>query len=362
MVVSTQSKQRVVGATIGSLLLVGACTASPSADRSATDGAANQITAPAPSGKVMIDGSSTVYPITEAVAQAFRKTAEASKTEVETKFSGTSGGFKRFCAGETDISNASRPISLAELETCSKAGIGLIELPIAFDALTLAVHPQNSWAKDITIAELKKIWEPAAQGKITNWQQVRPEYPNRPLKLFGAGGQSGTFDYFNEVAMGDAKQSRTDYKASEDDNELVKGMSEEPNALGYIPFSYFEANATKLKPLAVNHNQVAVLPSRETVEKAQYQPFSRPLFIYVNSKAAQEKPDVKAFVEFYLKNAKTIVPMVNYIPLPDEAYRLAEIQFTRGEIGTVFEGVPQPNVTIAELLRRQTVFQLTAEK
>lgn len=363
MVVSTQSKQRVVGATIGSLFLLGACTAPPQANRPATDGGtANQTITKTPSGKIVIDGSSTVYPITEAVAQAFRKTSEASKTEVDTKFSGTSGGFKRFCAGETDISNASRPISLAELEACSKAGVGFVELPIAFDALTLAVHPQNSWAQDITIAELKKIWEPAAQGKITNWQQVRSDYPNRPLKLFGAGGQSGTFDYFNEVAMGDAKQSRTDYTASEDDNELVQGIAKEPNALGYIPFSYFEANATQLRALAVANGQTAILPSRETVEKAQYQPFSRPLFIYVNSKAAQEKADVKAFVEFYLKNAKTIVPTVNYIPLPDEAYRLAEIQFTRGEIGTVFEGVPQPNVTIAELLRRQTVFQLTAEK
>lgn len=311
--------------------------------------------------EINIDGSSTVYPISVTVAKEFRKTKAGEKAQINVKFSGTSGGFRKFCAGQTDISNASRPILLEEMQTCAKAGVAFIELPIAFDALTIAVNPQNTWAQDITVEELKKIWEPAAQGKIANWKQVRASYPDKPLKLFGAGKDSGTFDYFNEVTMGKAKSSRADYTASEDDNILVRGIELDSNALGYIPFAYYEAHQNKLKALAINGGKGAVAPSRETVEKATYQPFSRPLFIYVNSKAAQDKPEVRSFVEFYLKNAKNLSTSVGYVPLPDEGYRLAEIQFVRGEIGTVFEGVPQPYVTIAELLRRQTVFQLSSE-
>lgn len=319
-----------------------------------------EASAPATAG-ILIDGSSTVYPVTEAAAKQFRETAEGKAVQMDVKFSGTSAGLKRFCAAETDISNASRPILLAEMEACNKGGVRFIELPIAFDAITLAVNPQNTWAQDLTMAELKKIWEPAAQGKVNNWSQVRQGYPNRPLKLFGAGKDSGTFDYFNEVTMGDPKQSRTDYTDSEDDNVLVEGITKDPNALGYIPFFYFEQNENRLKALAIDSGKGAVAPSRETVEKARYQPFSRPLFIYVNARSAQNKPEVRAFVDYYLNNANKIVTAANYIPLPEEGYHLAKVQFHRGEIGTVFEGVPQPDVTIAELLRRQAVFQLGSQ-
>jgi phosphate transport system substrate-binding protein len=249
-----------------------------------------------------------------------------------------------------------------EVEACDKAGVRFIELPVAFDALTIVVNPKNDWVKDLTVAELTKMWEPAAQGKITTWNQVRASFPNRPLNLFGAGSNSGTFDYFNEVTSGKAKASRTDYKGSEDDEDTVKGVENDLNALGYFGFSYYEANLKRLKAVAIDGGKGAVLPSRQTVENATYQPFSRPLLIYVNYKSAQDKPEVRAFVDFYLKNAKNLVASVGSIPLPEEGYRLARVQFDKGEVGTVFEGVPQPNVTIAELLRKQAVFQLSANE
>ncbi len=305
---------------------------------------------------IQIDGSSTVFPITEAIAKQYQQELGSKATAVSSKFSGTGGGFKKFCAGETDISSASRPISKQELDACSKAGVRFIELPIAFDALTIVVNPQNTWAQDITVEELKKIWEPAAQGKITTWKQVRPSYPDQPLKLFGPGKDSGTFDYFTEVTTGKAIGSRTDYTASEDDKQLVQGVEKDPNALGYFGFAYYEQEQQRLKALAVDSGKGAVLPSRETVEKAKYQPYARPLFIYVNVTSAQRRPGVQAFVDFYIKSAKTVVPTVGYIPLPDEGYHLTSVHFYRGKVGTVFEGVPQPNLTIGELLRKQAVF------
>ena len=310
---------------------------------------------------IKVDGSSTVFPISDAIAKEYSKTN--TKANIDVQFSGTSGGFKKFCAGETDISNASRPILTKEMDECIKAGVGFIELPVAFDALTVVVNPQNTWANDLTMAELKKMWEPAAQGKVNNWKQIRASFPDKPLKLFGAGNKSGTFDYFNEVTSGDPKASRSDYSGSEDDADTVRGVEGNAGALGYFGFAYYEANQNKLKALAIDSGKGAVLPSRETVEKATYQPFSRPLFIYINSKAAQENPALKAFVEYYLTHAGRVSKTAGYDPLPADAYRLATIQFTRGEIGTAFEGVPQPNVTIAELLRRQAKFQLSeAEK
>ncbi|QZZ21250.1 PstS family phosphate ABC transporter substrate-binding protein [Leptothermofonsia sichuanensis E412] len=367
MVVETKAKTKAkLSIGLSSVVVIGltlsACgeqqQASP--DATAEDAEVIEVSAPTAAG-IQVDGSSTVYPITDLVAKEFRKTPEGEKVQISVQFSGTSAGFRKFCAAETDISDASRPILLKEIEACNKAGVRFIELPVAFDALTLAVNPNNTWAKDITIAELRKVWEPAAEGKITNWNQIRSSYPSRPLSLFGAGKDSGTFDYFNEVTTGDPKASRKDYTGSEDDNELVIGIEKDPNALGYIPYAYFEPNQNRLKVLAIDNGRGPVLPTRETVENATYQPFSRPLFIYVNAKSAQEKPEVKAFVEYYLKNAKNLVPSVGYVPLPDEGYHVAKIQFTRGEIGTVFEGVPQPNVTIAELLRRQAVFQLSTK-
>lgn len=303
---------------------------------------------------VQIDGSSTVFPITQAIAKEYNQTDE-QQLQVKVGFSGTGGGFRKFCAGETDISDASRPITPEEMKACAQAGIRYFELPVAFDALTVVVNPNNTWMQDITVEELKKIWEPAAQGKITNWNKIRAAYPNQPLRLFGPGKDSGTFDYFTEVTIG-KDNSRTDYVASEDDNTLVQGVRQDPNALGYFGFAYYEANQSQLKAIAIDSGKGAVLPSRKSVEKAEYQPLSRPLFIYVNYKAAQNKPEVASFVEFYLKNAARLVSSVGYIPLPDETYHVADVHFHAGKVGTVFGGKPQPNLTISELLRQQKAF------
>ncbi|HAX74492.1 MAG TPA: ABC transporter substrate-binding protein [Cyanobacteria bacterium UBA11372] len=304
---------------------------------------------------IKIDGSSTVFPITDAIAKEFNKTKQ-NKTDVQVAFSGTSGGFKKFCAGETDISNASRPINAAEMQACNQNGVRFVELPIAFDALTVAVNPQNTWAQDITRAELKKLWEPAAEKQITKWNQIRPSWPDRPINLYGAGKDSGTFDYFTEATVGQPKASRNDYTGSEDDNVLVQGIAKDPNALGYFGFGYFEDNQDKLKALAIDNGKGGILPSRQTVEKAQYQPLARPLFIYVNVKANQMKPELREFVKFYLNNAKGIVENANYIPLPEEGYHIAKIHFESGKVGTVFEGKSELNLTIGELLRKEKKF------
>jgi phosphate transport system substrate-binding protein len=304
---------------------------------------------------IKIDGSSTVYPITNAIASEYQAN-QSDQRKVIVDISGTSGGFRKFCEGTTDISNASRPILKEEMALCNRNNVRYMELPIAFDALTLVVNPQNDWAKDITVAELKKIWEPAAEGKITTWNQVRASWPNRPLKLYGPGKDSGTFDYFTEATVGTSKASRKDYTASEDDNVLVQGVSQDPNALGYFGFAYYEANPNKLKALAVDNGKGAVLPSRKGVERNQYQPLARPLFIYVNFQSAQNKPEVQNFVEFYLDKAPKVVSSVGYIPLSDEGYHLANVHFHRGKVGTVFGGKAQLNLTLGELLRKQATF------
>ncbi len=302
---------------------------------------------------VKIDGSSTVYPITKAIAKNFITSNPTAKIEVN--FSGTSGGFKKFCAGEIDINDASRPINLEEMAACKKAGISYYELPIAYDALTVVVNPKNTWAKDITVAELKKIWEPSADGKIKRWNQIRPEYPNQPINLFGAGKESGTFDYFNTAINGNSKATRKDVTTSEDDDVLVKGVSKDANSLGYFGFAYYEANTKNLKALAVDNGKGAVLPSREAVEKARYQPLSRPLFIYVSAKSMR-KPEVKNFINFYLKNASESVSKVGYIPLPSKGYELAQTRINLGRVGTVFAGKEALNLTIMQLLGKNVSF------
>ncbi|HEY9826822.1 MAG TPA: PstS family phosphate ABC transporter substrate-binding protein [Stenomitos sp.] len=305
-------------------------------------------------GSIQIDGSSTVFPITEAIVKEFRK--HNQKVKIDSNFSGTGGGFKKFCKGEINISTASRPILLKEMEACRQSGIAYIELPIGFDALTIVVNPKNSWANNITVSELKKLWEPTAERKVKTWKQVRASWPDRPIKLFGPGKNSGTYDYFTEVVTGQDIGSRSDYTASEDDNDLVQEVSKDPEAFGYFGFAYYEANQRKLKALAINNGQSIVSPSRESVEKAKYQPFSRPLFIYVNAKATQDKPEIRAFIDFYLTNSQKLVNSVGYISLPDEGYQLSFLHFQRGKVGTVFEGKPQPNLTIGQLLRKQAEF------
>lgn len=299
---------------------------------------------------VKVDGSSTVYPVTEAVAEEFQK---AEKIKVTVGISGTGGGFKKFCRGETDISDASRPILKQEMAACAAAGIKYFELPVAFDALTVVVNPKNTWVKQMTVEELKKIWEPTAQGKITRWNQVNPAWPDRPLKLFGAGSDSGTFDYFTEAIVGKAKSSRGDYTASEDDNVLVQGVSRDVNALGYFGYAYYAENSGKLKAVPiVNSKGKAVEPSMENVISGTYEPLSRPIFIYVSEKAYQ-RPEVKKFVEFYMKHGATLAREVKYVPLPEKAYSANLDHLKKGKLGTVFGGVPEVGVTIDELMKRE---------
>ncbi|MBW4626529.1 MAG: PstS family phosphate ABC transporter substrate-binding protein [Brasilonema octagenarum HA4186-MV1] len=303
-------------------------------------------------GTISIDGSSTVYPVTEAVAEDFQKQKQG-KVKVTVGISGTGGGFKKFCAGQTDISNASRPILAKEMDACKSAGIQYIELPVAYDALTVVVNPANNWAKSLTVAELKKIWEPAAQGKITNWNQVRQGFPNAPLKLYGAGPDSGTFDYFTEAINGKSKASRTDYTPSEDDNVLVQGVSRDKNAIGYFGYAYYAANQNRLKAVAIDNGKgQAVLPSKQTVEGGTYQPLSRPIFIYVNAKAAQ-RPEVKEFVNFYLNNGAKFASEVKYIPLPAQIYKVGVQHFQKPKLGTVFGGQEAVGLKIEELVQRE---------
>jgi phosphate transport system substrate-binding protein len=301
---------------------------------------------------VKIDGSSTVFPITEAVAEDFQK-AKKQQIKVTVGISGTGGGFKKFCRGETDISNASRPILKSEMEDCKKAGIEYFELPVAFDALTVVINPKNAFIKQLTVAEMKRMWEPSAQGKVTRWNQVNPQWPDQPMKLFGPGADSGTFDYFTEAVVGKSKSSRGDFTASEDDNVLVQGVARDVNGLGYFGYAYYIENKDKLKAVPiVNARGQAVTPSLETVENGTYAPLSRPIFIYVNS-ASLGKPEVKEFVEYYLKNGGQLAKEVKYVPLPASAYQLAWKHVQDGKKGTVFGGVAQVGITIDELLKRE---------
>jgi phosphate transport system substrate-binding protein len=300
---------------------------------------------------VQIDGSSTVFPVTEAVAEEFQK-AKKGKVKVTVGISGTGGGFKKFCRGETDISDASRPILKQEMEACKGAGIEYIELPVAFDALTVIINPKNDWSPSMTVAELKKIWEPAAQAKITNWNQVRTNWPNAPLKLFGAGADSGTFDYFTEAITGKAKSSRGDFTASEDDNVLVQGVANDRNALGFFGFAYYAENTKRLKAVAVDNGKGPVVPSEKTVLDGTYQPLSRPIYIYVSKKAAA-KPEIAEFVEFYLKQAPSLVKQVKYVPLPERVYTLGASRFKSGKVGTAFAGHADVGVTIDDLMKRE---------
>ena len=301
---------------------------------------------------VKIDGSSTVFPVTEAVAEDFQK-AKKGAVKVTVGISGTGGGFKKFCRGEIDVSNASRPILKKEMEECRLAGIEYIELPVAFDALTVVVHPKNTFIRQLTVAEMKKMWEPAAQGKVTRWNQVNPAWPDAPMKLFGPGADSGTFDYFTEAVVGKSKSSRGDFTASEDDNVLVQGVSRDVNALGYFGYAYYIENKDKLRAVPiVNEKGQAVMPSLEAVEKGTYTPLARPIFIYVGTKALA-RAEVRDFVQYYMTHGAALAREVKYVPLPASAYRLAWEHVQKGKKGTVFGGTAEVGVTIDELLKRE---------
>jgi len=300
--------------------------------------------------EIKIDGSSTVYPIAEAMAEEFG--SQNAGVNVTVGISGTGGGFSKFCAGETDISNASRPIKQAEIDKCKAAGIKYVELPVAYDALTVVVNRRNTWLSSITVSELKKLWEPAAQGTITRWNQVRSSFPNQPITLYGPGTDSGTFDYFTEAINGKAGDSRTDFNSSEDDNVLVQGVSQDQYALGYFGFAYYEENRGRLNAVAVDGEKGGgpVAPSRTAVETNTYVPLSRPLFIYVSERAAQ-RPEVRQFVSFYLSNPQ-LVDETGYVRLPSEGYRLARQHMDENSYGTRFTG-STVGLSIQQLLERE---------
>ncbi|MEM1425160.1 MAG: PstS family phosphate ABC transporter substrate-binding protein [Cyanobacteria bacterium P01_H01_bin.130] len=280
------------------------------------------------SSLVKIDGSSTVFPITEAVAEEFQK--ENSNIRVAVGVSGTGGGFKKFCAGETHISGASRPIKQKEIDLCKENGIeedDMVELAVAYDAVTVVIHKDNTWAAEMTTAELKKMWEQAADGTVKKWSDVNPAWPDEDLKLYGPGTDSGTYDYFKEAIL-DKGDSRSDYTASEDDNVLVLGVSRDKNALGFFGLSYYEENKDKLKAVAVdNGDGAAVYPSSATVNDGTYAPLSRPIFIYVNTEKAKAEAPVARFVRYYLNNAAKFSAEVAYVPLPEDMYRDARSDF-----------------------------------
>ena len=336
-----------VGILSATALALAAC-----GETETTGGTTSASSGPAPI--IAIDGSSTVFPITEAVAEEFQK---INRARVTVGVSGTGGGFKKFCANETVISDASRPIKSTEVTLCGEKSIEFIELPVAFDGLAVVVNPKNTWVDYLTTAELKKMWEPAAQGKVMKWSDIRPGFPDKPLTLFAPGVDSGTFDYFTEAINGESQASRGDFTPSEDDNVLVQGITRDENALGYFGFAYYVENQDKLKVVPIDdgnedNGKGAIAPSLQTVGNGTYQPLARPIFIYV-SKTGADRPEVRAFVEFYLNQGRPLVEEVGYIRLPDRAYDLALERFTQRVTGSVFSGGAEVGVTIEELLSRR---------
>ena len=282
------------------------------------------------SGQIAVEGSSTVLPITQAAAEAFNQ--QNRDVRITVGGSGTGDGFEAFCSGDTQISNASRPIGDEEVQTCQENGVEFIEIPVALDALSVVVNPQNGFANDITLEELRTLWEPSAEGEITTWNQLRSEWPEQRINLYGPGTQSGTFDYFTEEVVGKAKESRTDYQASEDDNVLVQGVSGDPNALGYFGLSYYLQNQQQLKGLTVD----SVAPSAQTAQSGEY-PLSRPLFIYVSTQDLEQQPELEEFVTFYLENVNQFVEQAHYVPLPESGVQEARERFQNRTVGSAPE-------------------------
>jgi phosphate transport system substrate-binding protein len=302
---------------------------------------------------VQIDGSSTVFPIQEAFAEEYQK---ATGNRVVVGVSGTGGGFKKFCRGETDISGASRPIRTEEMELCKENGIEFIELPLAIDGLANIVHPSNTWAECMTVEELKMMWEPEAQGKIDNWNQIRADFPDAPLALFGAGVDSGTYDYYTAAIVGKEHSSRGDFTATEDDNVTIQGVATNVNALGFLGLAYVEENRAKVKTIAIEQEDGScVHPEIGTARDATYQPLSRPLFIYVNKAYADEREHVRRYIEFVMdpKHGTELVAEVGYVPLPDEAFEKGIKKFEARKTGSYFGGGSKIGVTIDELLQSE---------
>ncbi|QMS89454.1 PstS family phosphate ABC transporter substrate-binding protein [Nostoc edaphicum CCNP1411] len=352
------SKVRLVAPLVALAIGIGSCGDNNQASNNSSpaDGGATPATNTAAgsnlSGKVQIDGSSTVYPISEAMAEEFQKANPGVQVTVAS--SGTGGGFKKFCAGETDISNASRPIKPEEVELCKKGNIEYIELPIAYDGLSVVVNPQNNFASCLKVDELKRMWEPGAQGKVSQWNQINPQFPAQKIGLYGPGTDSGTYDYFTQAVIGKEGESRGDYTASEDDNTLVQGVTADPGGIGFFGYAYYENNKEKLKLVGIDNGKGCVQPSPQTIGDGTYQPLARPEFIYVK-KTAATRPEVKAFVDFnYAPANQKLVTEVGYVPLPSDILTEVQARFNSGKVGSVFEGKgSQVGVTLKELLKQE---------
>ncbi|MHC0064064.1 PstS family phosphate ABC transporter substrate-binding protein [Nostoc sp. UIC 10890] len=352
------SKVRLVAPLVALAIGIGSCGDNNQASNNSSpaDGGATPATNTAAgsnlSGKVQIDGSSTVYPISEAMAEEFQKANPGVQVTVAS--SGTGGGFKKFCAGETDISNASRPIKPEEVELCKKGNIEYIELPIAYDGLSVVVNPQNNFASCLKVDELKKMWEPGAQGKVTQWNQINPKFPAQKIGLYGPGTDSGTYDYFTQAVVGKEGESRGDFTASEDDNTLVQGVTADQGGIAFFGYAYYENNKEKLKLVGIDAGKGCVQPSPQTIGDGTYQPLSRPEFIYVK-KTAATRPEVKAFVDFnYAPANQKLVTEVGYVPLPSDLLTEVQGRFNSGKVGSVFEGKgSQVGVTLKDLLKQE---------
>lgn len=337
----------LVALAFGATACGGGATDTATSDTdSATNPAASDLT-----GSVLVDGSSTVFPISEGMAEEFM--AENPGVRVTVGVSGTGGGFKKFCAGETDISNASRPIKQEEIELCKQNGIEYVEIPIAFDGLSVVVNPGNDFVQCLTVEELKRVWEPAAQGTITNWNQIRPDFPDQPLALYGAGTDSGTFDYFTAAIVGEESASRGDYTASEDDNVIVQGVASDPNSLGYFGFAYYSENQDQLKLVEVDGGNGCVAPSEETISDGSYQPLSRPEFFYVKA-TSLDNPAVEAFARYQIDpDNANLVAETGYIPLPADIQKLTEARLDERKVGSVFDGGSAVGLKLSELLSKE---------
>jgi phosphate transport system substrate-binding protein len=305
---------------------------------------------------VSVDGSSTVFPLSEAVAEEFQQ--ESRDTRVTVASSGTGGGFQKFCNGEIQVAGASRPISPSEVQRCAAGRVEFVELPVAYDGLAVVVNPQNSWAESMTVAELRTLWAPEAQNRIRRWNQVRQGWPDEEIHLFGAGVDSGTYDYFTKAIVGREHASRGDYTSSEDDNVLVQGVATDRLALGFLPYAYVAENLERLRVVGVDDEDAGngagpIRPSPETVANGTYQPLSRPIFIYV-SKRALDRPEVARFAEFYVENAAELAPDVGYVALPARAYTLDSERLRARTVGSIFGGEgSQVGVTVDQLLERE---------
>ena len=342
----------LAGLTLTAALAACNTTQTPTEGTGTTDAPADS--ASGLSGDILIDGSSTVFPITEAMAEEFQ-TANPD-TRVTVGVSGTGGGFSKFCAGETDISNASRPIKAEEIEACEQAGIEYVEIPVAYDAISVVLSPENDWATCLTTEELATIWSPESEGTITNWSQVREGFPDRPLDLYGPGTDSGTFDYFTDAINGEEGASRGDYTASEDDNVVVQGVINDPNAIGYFGLAYYEENADSLQAAAIDdgdpsNGEGCVAPSVATVDDSTYQPLARPIFVYVST-ASLDKPQVQAFMDFYTDEANSsLVSEVGYVALNSEIYTKAQERLAARTTGSIFDGGSTVGVRLGEVLQ-----------